>query len=269
MRIRVNRSLKTKQKTAKEQGESQETTTIKPNGTKNELDTTELIIQIAFIIAIETAILRPFFTLHVTVLIILFKCLTNFPKERNNEEPGEPTFPKKPLRNWKKRKHGWEYSKCMTRLILVAMVAANLATTIAKHSNPNNPKHTFTKLLYSLAHDATATNQPGSDVPIRMATMTRDRTKIRKDLENLISSLNSITKQGKKLFDNIVNVRHKTVRNIAAMILKVWTHLLKARKTRRNRGTKLKRTGHPQTVGTVIYANKGDPSPYVPTVISN
>ena len=264
MRIRVNRSLKTKQKTAKEQGESQETTTIKPNGTKNELDTTKLIIQIAFIIAIETAILKPFFTLHVTILIILFKCLTNFPKERNNEEPGEPTFPKKPLRNWKKRKHGWEYSKCMTRLILVAMVAANLATTIAKHSNPNNPKHTFTKLLYSLAHDATATNQPGSDVPIRMATMTRDRTKIRKDLENLISSLNSITKQGKKLFDNIVNVRNKTVRNIATMILKVWTHLLKAQKNPKKSRDKTKTYWSPTNCGDCDICEQRGPQSLCP-----
>ena len=36
-----------------------------------------------------------FYTLHVAALIILFKGLTNFPKERNNEEPREHVLSKK------------------------------------------------------------------------------------------------------------------------------------------------------------------------------
>ena len=109
----------------------------------------------------------------------------------------------------------------MTKLILVAMEAINLSDTIAKLNNPDNPKHTFKRLLYSLAHDTMVTNNPGNDIPIRTATMTRNRSKIRKDLMNLINSLNSITKYGKKSLDNIVNVRNKDVRNITKMILKV------------------------------------------------
>ena len=116
----------------------------------------------------------------------------------------------------------------MTKLILAAMVAINLTDTIAKHNNPDNPKHTFKRLLYSLTHDTIVTNSLGNDIPIKTATMTRNRSKIRKDLMNLINSLNSITQYGKRSLVNIVNVRNKNVRNITIMILKVWTFLLGA-----------------------------------------
>ena len=94
----------------------------------------------------------------------------------------------------------------MTKLILAAMVAINLTDTIAKLNNPDNPKHTFKRLLYSLTHDTIVTNSLGNDIPIKTATMTRNRSKIRKDLMNLINSLNSIIQYGKKSLDNIVNV---------------------------------------------------------------
>ena len=116
----------------------------------------------------------------------------------------------------------------MTKLILAAMVAINLTDTIAKLNNPDNPKHTFKRLLYSLAHDTMITNILGNDIPIRTATMTRNRSKIRKDLMNLINSLKSIIQYGKKSLDNIVNVRNKNVRNITKKIIKVWTFLLRA-----------------------------------------
>ena len=177
-----------------------------------------------------------FYTLHVAALIILFKGLTNFPKERNNEEPRVQTYPEnrnliRILRNWggrkRRGKYEWRYTRCMTKLILATMVATHLTDTITKLNNPDNPKHTFTRLLYSLAHDAMITNNLGNDIPIRSATMTRNRSKIRKDLKNLIKSLNSITEYGKKSLDNIVNVRNKDVRNITKMISKVWTYLLR------------------------------------------
>ena len=57
--------------------------------------------------------------------------------------------------------------------------------------------------------------------------MSRNRARIRKDLKNLIKTLNSITEYGKKSLDNIVNVRNKDVRNITKMISKVWTFLLR------------------------------------------
>ena len=71
------------------------------------------------------------------------------------------------------------------------------------------------------------TNNLRNDIPIRSATMTRNRSKIRKDLNNLIKSLNSITEYAKKLLVNTINVRNKDMRNIAKMISKVWTHILR------------------------------------------
>ena len=236
MRLRLNRSLKTKTKNKTEYGESRQTAREKTNKIKHELDATELIIQIAFTISIIMANFISFYTLHVAALIILFKGLTNFPKERNNEEPRVQTYPEnrnliRILRNWggrkRRGKYEWRYTRCMTKLILATMVATHLTDTITKLNNPDNPKHTFTRLLYSLAHDAMITNNLGNDIPIRSATMTRNRSKIRKDLKNLIKSLNSITEYGKKSLDNIVNVRNKDVRNITKMISKVWTYLLR------------------------------------------
>ena len=236
MRLRLNRSLKTKTKKKTEHGEGRQTAGEKINKIKHKLDATELIIQIAFITSIIMANFISFYTLHVAALIILFKGLTNFPKERDNEEPRVHMLPKNRKlmrlpRNWggrkRRKKHEWRHTKCMTKLILVAMEAINLSDTIAKLNNPDNPKHTFKRLLYSLAHDTMVTNNPGNDIPIRTATMTRNRSKIRKDLKNLINSLNSITEYGKKTLDNIVNVRNKDVRNVTKMILKVWTFLLR------------------------------------------
>ena len=236
MRLRISRILKTKNKTATENGILRQTVKKKSNNIKNEPDTTELIIQIAFIIAIEMAIFISPNTLHIATLIILFKCLTNFPKERNHEEKRKNLNPKKLLRNWKKRKYGWRHTECLTKLVLAALLAIHLVDSITKHSDPENPIHTFKRLLYSLAHDTTITNNSGTDVPIKPATMTTNRTKIRKDLKKLLNLLNSIIRNGKKSLDNVANVRSKTVRNITMMILKVWTFLL-----RTHRGTKNKK----------------------------
>ena len=104
MRFRLNRSLKTKNKSAPEHGKGRQTATVKPNKIKNELDITELVIQIAFIIAIETAIFISLHTFHLAALIILFKCLTNFPKERNIEEPRENLVTKKNTKKLEKKK---------------------------------------------------------------------------------------------------------------------------------------------------------------------
>ena len=64
MRLRLNRSLKTKNKTATEHGEDRQTATKKSDNIKDGPDMTELIIQIAFIIAVETAIFISLNTLH-------------------------------------------------------------------------------------------------------------------------------------------------------------------------------------------------------------
>ena len=95
MRLRISRILKTKNKTATENGILRQTVKKKSNNIKNEPDTTELIIQIAFTTSIIMAFFISFNTLHVAALIILFKGLTNFPKERNNEEPREHVLSKK------------------------------------------------------------------------------------------------------------------------------------------------------------------------------
>ena len=168
MRLRLNRSLKAKTKNKNEHGVSRKTVRDAINKNKQPADhATELIIQIAFTMSIIMANFISFYMLHVVVLIILFKGLTNFPKERNNEEPRMRTYPEnrnpiRLLRNWGGRKrrckHGWRYTRCMTKLILATMVATNLTDTITKHNNPDNPKNTFTRLLYSLAHDAMVGN---------------------------------------------------------------------------------------------------------------
>ena len=234
MRLRLNRSLKTKTKKKTEHGEDRRTAAKKTNKIKHELDATELIIQIAFTTSIIMAFFISFNTLHVAALIILFKCLTNFPKERNIEEPIVQTLAEhrnlmRQLRGWgrRKRRANWQLTRCTAKLTLVMLVTINLTDNIVQLSNPENPKHAFSRLLYSLTHDQLIINNPGSDIPIRPATMTRNRSRIRKELEDLIKSLNSIIKSGMKSLNNILNVRNDDVRNITKMISKVWTFLLR------------------------------------------
>ena len=127
-------------------------------------DNIELTIQIIFAAAVVAAHLLSFYTLHIAALILLFKCLTNFPKERNHKEQRgqtplllKNTKSKRRLRNWKRRrkksKYTWKYTKCLAGLVLTTLIAVDLADNIAKYSNPDNPIHTLDKLLCSLAHD--------------------------------------------------------------------------------------------------------------------
>ena len=97
--------MKTKTKKKTEHGEGHQTAEKKTNKIKHKLDATELIIQIAFTTSIIMANFISFYTLHVAALIILFKGLKNFPKERNIKEPRVQTYPEnrnlmRPLRNW-------------------------------------------------------------------------------------------------------------------------------------------------------------------------
>ena len=153
MRVRLNRSLKTKPKTqddASRQNKEEKTN----KETKNTMapDNTELTIQIIFAAAVVAAHLLSFYTLHIAALTLLFKCLTNFPKERNHKaQRGQTPLHSKTskserrLRNWKRRKkkskYSWKYTKCMAKLVLTTLVAMDLADNIAKHSNPDNPIH--------------------------------------------------------------------------------------------------------------------------------
>ena len=108
MRVHLNRSLKTKPK--KQDDASRHNKEKKTNKeTKNtmEPDNTELITQITFAAAMVAANLLTFYALHIAALIILFKCITNFPKERNqkNTRGRHPPYSKttkseRRMRNW-------------------------------------------------------------------------------------------------------------------------------------------------------------------------
>ena len=153
MRVRLNRSLKTKPKIqddASRQNKEEKTN----KETKNTMapDNTELTIQIIFAAAVVAAHLLSFYTLHIAALTLLFKCLTNFPKERNHKEQrgqtplhSKTSKSERRLRNWKRRKkkskYSWKYTKCMAKLVLTTLVAMDLADNIAKHSDPDNPIH--------------------------------------------------------------------------------------------------------------------------------
>merc|ERR1712083_746788 len=96
---------------------------------------------------------------------------------------------------------------------------------IAKHSDPENPVHTLDKLLYSLAHDM---NRPEYDIPIKRATTTTNRKRIREDILSMIKSITKLIQQLMNTADNIINVRCGQLRTITKMIIRVWTKLLGA-----------------------------------------
>ena len=234
MRLRINRSLKTKTKKKTEHGVLRCLATKKTNKTKHVSNVTEPIILIAFTTSLIMAFFISFNMLHVAALLILFKYLTNFPMERDIEEPRETTIADhrkllRQLRGWRRRKRRakGQLTRCTVKLILVTMVTVHLAGSIAQLNNPENPKHVFSRLLYSLSHDTLIANNTGSDIPVRRDTMTRNRSRIRRDLKDLFKSLNSITQDGMKLLNNILNARNDNIRNIAKMIAKVWIFLLR------------------------------------------
>ena len=237
MRVRINRSLKTKNK--KKDDVSRQNTTEEPNTTtKNKMapTKTEATIQIMFAATIVAACFLSFYIIHITALILIFKALTNFPKGRNNEnqEAHHPPKNKRTAmypRNWKKkrkkkRKYSWQHAKHTFKLILITLTAMNMTDNIAKHCSPDNPIHTLKRLLYSLALDPITINKQGSDVPIKTATMTTNRKRIRKDLMNMIKSITDLIDQTLKKIDNVINARNKDLRNITKMVLRVWSHLL-------------------------------------------
>ena len=150
MRLRINRSLKIKTKKKTEHGVLRCTATKKINKTKHESDATEPIIQIAFTTSVIMTLFISLNMLHVAALLILFKCLTNFPKERNIEEPRAQTLTEhrnllRQLRGWRRRKRraNWQLTRCTAKLTLVMLVTINLTDTIVQLNNPENPKHAF------------------------------------------------------------------------------------------------------------------------------
>ena len=147
MRLRINRSLKTKPKKRTEHGTPRCPATKKSYITKHVTNVTEPIILIAFTTSLIMAFFISFNMLHVAVLLILFKYLTNFPTERDIEEPGETTIVEhrkllRQLRGWRRRKKRakWQLTRCTVKLILVTMVTIHLADSIAQLNNPENPK---------------------------------------------------------------------------------------------------------------------------------
>ena len=127
-------------------------------------ENTELTIQIIFTAAVVAAHFLSFHTLHIAALILLFKCITNFPKERNQKIRREHTPPHPKISsterrrgNWRRRKkkraHSWKYTKYMAKLVMATLIAMDMTDNIAKHSDPETPIHTLKKLLYSLAFE--------------------------------------------------------------------------------------------------------------------
>ena len=104
-------------------------------------DKTELVIQTVFTLAIIANFYTFIPTLHVAALIILFKCLTNFPKESKTEEQEsqverEHPRPKKHTVGWKRRKKKkkqkltWARTKCTTNLILAMLTLFCLTSNL-------------------------------------------------------------------------------------------------------------------------------------------
>ena len=239
----LNKNPKTKPKN--QDDASRQNTKEKTNGdNKNTMapDNTELTIQIIFAATVVAAHLLSFYTLHIAVLILLFKCITNFPKERDQEIRREhiPPLPKissadRHRGDWKRKKkrkaHSWKYTKYVANLVMTTLIAMDMTNNIAKHSDPENPIYTLKKLQYSLAYDTKTKYTLGSDIPIKTATTTSNKKKIREDLKNMIRSMFHLMKYGGNLLDNIINVRQENVRNIVKSIIKAWTQLLGAHLT--------------------------------------
>ena len=113
-------------------------------------------------------------------------------------------------------------SKCIASLILTMLTGTYISDTLVKYGSPNSPRQT----LYSLAHDSIMVNLTGSAFPIKRATTTRDRTKIRKDIKNMVTSILKFLRSTLKIIQDIINVRNENIRTITKEVIRGWTHLL-------------------------------------------
>ena len=154
--------------------------------------------------------------------------MTNFPKERKTKEPKnqegqEYRRAKKHIMNRKRRRKKmrttWKHTKCTANLMSTGMY---ISDTIVKYGSPNSPRQT----LYSLAHDSKIVNLPGSAFPIKKATTTRNKTKIRNSIKDMIMSILKLLRGALKIINDTINMRNKNIRIITKMVLKVCTHLL-------------------------------------------
>ena len=75
-------------------------------------------------------------------------------------------------------------------------------------------------------NDTRIVNLPGSAFPIKRATTTRNKTKIRKDIKNMITSMLKLLRSTQKLIQDIINVRSKNIRTLIKAAIKKWIHLL-------------------------------------------
>merc|ERR1712086_835642 len=92
--------------------------------------------------------------------------------------------------------------------------------------SPNNERQT----LYCLAHDGGIVNRTGSAFPIKEATTTRNRTKIRKNMKVMLMAILKLTQQGLGIINDIISIRNYHIRNIVKTFLEVWAELLGTQK---------------------------------------
>ena len=136
--------------------------------------------------------------------------------------------PKKHMGGWKRRRKKklkettWKRSKCIASLILTMLTGTYISDTLVLYGSPNSPRQT----LYSLAHDTRIVNLPGSAFPIKRATTTRNKTKIRNDIKNMITSMLKLLRSTQKLIQDIINIRSKNIRTLIKAAIKKWIHLL-------------------------------------------
>ena len=116
----------------------------KPNYSKRVRD--ELVAQFVFTLMIILSNFIP--TLHVAALILLFKSLTNFPRERN---PNETTYQeiikhlniRKRRKRWRERKRRrkrekkWIHTRQMIKQILIILTATYISDTLVRRSAVN------------------------------------------------------------------------------------------------------------------------------------
>ena len=140
----------------------------------------------------------------------------------DNPKPKKYMGGRKRRRKKKIKETTWKRSKCIASLILTMLTGTYISDTLVKYGSPNSPRQT----LYSLAHDPIMVNLTGSAFPIKRATTTRDRTKIRKDIKNMVTSILKFLRSTLKIIQDIINVRNENIRTIIKEVIRGWTHLL-------------------------------------------
>ena len=124
---------------------------------------------------------------------------------------------KTPVDAWgKKKKTTWRFLNWGLKFLF--LISVFTTSTLSLTQNSANTQ----KRLYNLTHDITILNLPGSALPIKIATMSRNKSKIRASYKSWARQCERIRKREMKSKENL----YKSLRAVSVATTTGWAYLI-------------------------------------------